>query len=392
MKSKKRSNGQGSLTYEIRNGKKYYIAKVTVYDKYGDKKRKSFGSYSKKEVEEKLNTALYEINHGVFSLEGKTPLGEAFKEWLFAFKKEEVESSTFAKYETAYRLRLEPYQFTNTASDELKVINFKNHFNRLKKDGNSDNSIKLLLMLLKAFYRYVISEDIVFKSPVENISIKKDSKKAKTINVLDRNAQKSLENYILNNQNKVNLLILFDLYTGLRLGEILGLKEKDVKEGKITVHNQLKFDYTYDESGDRTRNKVLSELKTESSYRTIPLPLEAKKVLSKVYAMKAEEKLLAGPGYQDNQFIFSNPVGGPISHKMPTRHLEKICEELKIPRITFHGLRHTYATRLFEEDVPIKTVQALLGHSDIKTTLNIYVHNMDKTLQDSVSKLNNMVL
>ncbi|WP_251861839.1 tyrosine-type recombinase/integrase [Clostridium sp. Marseille-Q2269] len=70
----------------------------------------------------------------------------------------------------------------------------------------------------------------------------------------------------------------------------------------------------------------------------------------------------------------------PIGHYLDTRYLvkryTKILKDAKIPYKKFHTLRHTYATRLFELGVPIKTVQTLMGHSDIKTTMNIYTHVM----------------
>lgn len=88
--------------------------------------------------------------------------------------------------------------------------------------------------------------------------------------------------------------------------------------------------------------------------------------------------------------MFCDENGDPIERKKPDRRVQKLCRELNIPIKKFHSIRHTYATRLFESDVPIKTVQALMGHADIQTTMNIYTHVMkEKKLEviDVLEKL-----
>lgn len=79
-----------------------------------------------------------------------------------------------------------------------------------------------------------------------------------------------------------------------------------------------------------------------------------------------------------------------MDHKKPQRRIKTICKKLEIEERSFHALRHSYATRLFEVEVPVKAVQTLLGHSDIATTLDIYTHVMLDKKIEYMDKLKNI--
>ncbi|MBP2033216.1 site-specific recombinase XerD [Clostridium algifaecis] len=96
---------------------------------------------------------------------------------------------------------------------------------------------------------------------------------------------------------------------------------------------------------------------------------------------------MAGEAYTDNDLIFPNQVGEPLDIRNLTKSYERVLKKANIPYKNFHSMRHTFATRLFEEDVPLKTVQELLGHADISTTANIYTHVMPKQKVKAVDKI-----
>ena len=97
-----------------------------------------------------------------------------------------------------------------------------------------------------------------------------------------------------------------------------------------------------------------------------------------------------GQSYNISDYVFTDEIGRIIDNKKPNRNLQSILKTIDIEPIKFHGLRKTYATRLFENGVPPKTVQTLLGHADIQTTLNIYTEVMDTEKQKAVDTLNNI--
>lgn len=112
------------------------------------------------------------------------------------------------------------------------------------------------------------------------------------------------------------------------------------------------------------------------------------------YGKKSQNKqrLFVGEAYVNNNYVFTDDIGKPIDDKRPGRNLKNILEKLNIKPIKFHALRHTYATRLFENNVPAKTVQILMGHSDIDVTMNIYTHVMNDTKLDAIEKINNIFI
>ena len=118
-------------------------------------------------------------------------------------------------------------------------------------------------------------------------------------------------------------------------------------------------------------------LKTPHSEREIPLPKKLMELLETIVKI--------------NSLVFCDEKGKPIDVKRPDRRIKSICRELGIDDSrTFHSIRHTYATRLFEMDIPVKTVQSLLGHSDIQTTMNIYTHVMKEKKLEILEKLDDM--
>ena len=92
--------------------------------------------------------------------------------------------------------------------------------------------------------------------------------------------------------------------------------------------------------------------------------------------------------YFDNNLVFSTPIWNYLNESNVRKTFKRILKKCNLKELRFHDLRHTFATRLFENGVPPKTVQTILGHSDISTTLNIYTHVMKDTKDKAIDKLN----
>lgn len=183
--------------------------------------------------------------------------------------------------------------------------------------------------------------------------------------------------------------------TGLRIGEALGLKWNDInfKDSTLTVSRTFKRVHLVNNKNSEKKTEILEmEPKTKSSKRTIPIPTNVLKELKQHKKRQAEEKLKAGEIYVDNDLIFPNEIGEPTDTRNLTRSYERALKKTGIEYKNFHSLRHTYATRLFENDVPLKTVQVLMGHSNIKTTADIYTHVMPDEKAKAVEKLNNLFM
>lgn len=177
---------------------------------------------------------------------------------------------------------------------------------------------------------------------------------------------------------------LLEWGTGIRCGELLGLKWEDVdlNKGYISIRRSLIM---------LKGGLGFSEPKTEKSRRTIPLPVEVVKELKSWKTKQAEEKLFLGPAYQDNGLVICEVDGTPLAPRNFTRLFEKLLKEAELPKIRFHDLRHTHATMLLVLGEHPKVVQERLGHSTITMTLDTYSHVMPGLQEQASSKLSEIL-
>lgn len=166
------------------------------------------------------------------------------------------------------------------------------------------------------------------------------------------------------------------LGSGLRIGELLGLKWNDInfENKELKISRSIKRVKCFDENSD-TKTKIIEQLpKTKYSIRTIPLPEVIINELKRHKNIILKERLKAGEIYKDNDLVFPNEIGGYIDARNLTKRYKRVLSRANIPYRKFHALRHTYATRLFENGVSLKVIQVLLGHSSMEITANIYTH------------------
>ena len=154
---------------------------------------------------------------------------------------------------------------------------------------------------------------------------------------------------------------------------MLGLKWSDID---FTTNN-LTVNRTITRAKNPTTGKyeILEQLpKTKNALRTVPIPTNIILRLKDHKLKQNKYRLKVGEAYFNNDYVFANDFGYVLDDKRPGRNLNSILKSLGIEPMKFHALRHTYATRLFEANVPPKTVQVLMGHSDIGVTMNTYTH------------------
>ena len=361
---KKKSNGEGSIITTTLNGKPYYKASVTIgFDSNGKQIKKSFGSYKKSVVLEKMNKVKYEAKNNILSNSNIT-FGDLFKQWIFNHKKVEVSDNTFCEYETAYRLRILPYNIANKRANQLTLNDLQMYFNELQEKFSA-NTIKKTYVQIHSCFKFAIIQGILNKNPCLGVTLQKEKKKEK-YNVFSKQEQELILN-TLNKKDIVDCLIYFTFYTGLRLGEVLALKWTDVKDKMLSVERQYNRTVRTTDIGVSKLSYEFKDLKTKNSKREIPIPNKALELLD---------------GLPKTCDLIFNDDGKPIERKRPQRRMTALCKKLNLEHRSFHSIRHSYATRLFESDVAIKIVQSLMGHSDMATTMDIYTHVMkDKKLE-----------
>ena len=190
----------------------------------------------------------------------------------------------------------------------------------------------------------------------------------KDIEVLTVEHHKKILDFIQQNFTFRNLGIYISLTTGLRIGEICGLKWEDIDIASGTIAVKRTIERIYIAEGNHKRTElIINTPKTKNALRDIPI---TKELLTMIKPLKRV--------MNDNFYVLTNDEK-PTEPRTYRNYYHRLMKRLNIPRLKYHGLRHSFATRCIESNCDYKTVSVLLGHSNITTTLNLYVHpNMEQ--------------
>lgn len=388
---RQRANGEGSIMKRIVNGKQDgWRSSLTIgRNDNGSLKRKDFYGKTKKDVQAKMDEYKKQMSLGLL-MDNKITVDQWFFTWLFDFKSKDLAPSTFECYEGVYRLYIKDSDIGDIRLIDLRTAHLQRYYTKLLDIDKLDASnVRRINKTLKTCLKEAVKQGYLQKNWCDDVNLPK-VKKEDNIKALSKDDQLRLLEALKGVD--LELLITFALGTGLRLGEVLGLKWNDIdfKEHSLSVKRSVRR--VVEIQRDGIRNRVLKEVppKTENSFRIVPIP---DTILLKLKSYKkVQNKLILslGEDYQNNNYVFCNNDGTIMDPKKPNRRLSSVLKSNDIELITFHGLRHTYCTRLFEAGVPPKTVQSLVGHSDIETTMNIYTHVMKETKMEAVDKINSI--
>lgn len=274
--------------------------------------------------------------------------------------------STYSNYEYTVYSHIIP-EFGKYKRKQLNKEIINEFTTKLLNNGYEPKTIKDILIILKQILKYVnISVDITMPK------IKK-----KEIQILTKEHQKKLENYISKNINIDTFGIFLSLYTGMRIGEICGLRWKDIDLDKSIIHIEKTLIRVKNEDKKTIKKTIviLDDPKSISSKRSLPIPIFIVQILKDLKQNSSDETyFLTG----DNNFI------EPRNY---LNHYKKIMKKLNINKYNFHALRHTFATRCIEIGCDPKTLSEILGHSNVRITLERYVH---PNFENKIIMMNNL--
>lgn len=384
----KRANGEGSLG-KYKDGWRSRI--MIGYNEDGKPIRKEFYGKTQKEVKEKLEQFKKQYLMDHIQVDDKTTVEEWFYTYIFEYKQNKIKPSSFERYEGIYRNYILGSSLGKTKLCKLNVTTIQKYYNYLLNNNTPGATIKSINQHLKPCLGEAEKQDYINKNYAKLVELPK-IKKEDTLEILTINQQKQFLQAIKG--HKLEVLFLIALGTGLRLGEILGLKWEDIdfNNSTLSVKRSLKRVSFINKDLTKEYKVIEQEPKTSNSYRTVPIPKDILIKLKEHKKTQNKEILKYGNLYNNNSYIFCNKLGYPLDSKQPTRNLQSILKKLDIEPIKFHGLRKTYATRLFEANVQPKTVQSLMGHSDISITMNIYTQVMEEVKNEAVDKINNLFI
>ncbi|WP_160690118.1 tyrosine-type recombinase/integrase [Clostridium sp. C2-6-12] len=383
----KKSNGEGSIN-RYKNGWRGTITIGRSVD--GKLIRKQVYGKTKHETIEKMNEFRDKNKRGLIPKNDKITLNEWFKTWLFDFKANEIKASTIQRYDVIYRNYIENSELAGIKLKDLNAITIQNYYNNLIKMGKTPTAIKILNKALKSCLKYAKKINYIVENCCDNVILPKIPYGGEDkVQVFTLEEQKQFMEIIKNHKHRLEFILT--LGTGLRIGELVALKwdNVDFESGNLKVNKSIWRGYTIIE-GKRKFVSQETTPKTPTSIREVAIPNKILEEL-KIHKEKQDEiKEKYKEVYNDKGYIFANIIGEHMLSDTLSRSFVKVLKDNGIKHLKFHALRHTYATRLFEKSVQLKTVQKLLGHSSIEITADIYTHVMDSEKISAVQKLNDL--
>ncbi|MDR1537633.1 MAG: site-specific integrase [Clostridiales bacterium] len=375
---KKRGKNEGTI------GKRpdgTWWARITLgSDREGKQKRKAFYGKTQQEVQTKLNSALYELNRGLYSEPSKVTVGMWLDSWLSQYKKLSVKPTTYICYESRIETHIKPI-IGHIPLKDLRSDAIQKMIGDLSSKGLSPSTVKGIHIVLSQALSQACKNEMLHKNAAEGISLPISDKK--TVQAFTPLQQRSFVEAA--KTSHVGDIFVFCLGTGLRIGEALALRWEDVdlEESVLKVSQTLNVLKRFD-SKSMKWFKAFGSPKSQSSNRTVPL-MDEMAVLLKARKSKQEKEQEASP------LVFATRNGTPYDHANLQHDFSKLLEIARLKGFHIHCLRHSFATRSLENGVELKVVQDLLGHSSIKITADLYTHVLPDTKKESISKLRGTV-
>lgn len=330
--------------------------------------KKLYGSvYGKTYTEAKDKQALYIQDCLSSNSQSSISLSALMHEWLNHIENT-VKNSTFQKYRSIVKNHIDSHII---GSLPIRYLSAKSYcdYSKSKLDAGilSPKTVNDIIIVIGLALSYAEEVYNIKKPKLQRVKEPK-----KEMRVLSIQEQKQLEQYLYHNMNLSCFGVLLALYTGMRIGELCALQWDDIQPDCIVISKTLQRI----QDNDHTIIEI-TEPKTPSSIRKIPIPDFFRTIIE---------------GYrQPDGYVLVNRNGNRVEPRLMQLTFKRIIEDCDLPKTNFHALRHTFATRCIEAGFDVKSLSEILGHADVKTTLNKYVHSSFELKQENMKRLKPIV-
>lgn len=373
MKGQIRSRSRGSYTI--------VVALPRGLD--GKRRREVFTVKGMRKVAEaEMARRIHEIETGHVTSATRVTLAQFMERWLDAKKSSALAYSTVERYEDLSRRYIVP-ALGAVQLNKLSPLQIEEAIGKWRsttrgggrKGKIGQRTVHHIYSTLRTALYQAQRWNVITRNPSANVD--RVTRGASEIGALDEVAALQLIKALQGDALEIPTLVT--VMTGLRRGELLALKWSDIDlQGAV-----LKVRRSLEIAGDELRFK---EPKTPKSRRSIPLPGQVLAALRQHRVRQLETKLQIGPSYNGEDLVFPNPYGFPWNPKRFSSTFNRKLKALKCP-VSFHGLRHSYASILLRSGTSLKVASEALGHTNISITADLYTHVLGGLQREAADKL-----
>lgn len=385
-------------TNYTKNGINYYRLTKTIGKKAdGTAIKKEFYGTCKADAENKASEYIQNLKSGLNINYDKLTLAQAMKDWLFnvLIFSENFKSTSFQRYECVYRNYIQNSDIGGIYIYSLKKGHIQNYYNDMFKNGATNSKISNTNKVLKIFFNYCVTNNIILSNPCIGVTIPKadeeydEDKEDNAIVFFNENETKLMIKSI-SPSNTLHMIVFIALLTGMRLGEIMGLKNKflNIANKEIKVRLTLAKVKVYKNSENYSWELKLQKPKTDSSIRTVTIPDNAVPLIQEYINYQKIKYQQNGLEFNEDSLLFTTNTCNKLDKSNFTRAWKRYLKRMNIDYKKFHATRHTFASILFKNGATISDVKSILGHSNIRTTEKIYIHIFPETKKAASNKLN----
>jgi integrase len=301
------------------------------------------------------------------------------EEWLKGYV-QAVRSKTYYQYVQIVRQHICP-SLGDIKLKDLRPDQIQNLYNKKIAQGTSPRTVLLIHAVLHRGLNYALKWGLLGHNPAQAVT--RPRFKRPEVKTLSDSQVRVLLSASKVTRNEA--LFWLAVTTGMRQGEILGLKWSDLdwRTKRLQIQRQLQ----------RLKNEgmTFSEPKSAAGKRSIMLSSTTVEKLRDHLDHQQQERQIAGPNWQENDLIFPSIIGTPLDHRNLFRDFKELLNNTGLPNIRFHDLRHTAATLMLLQGIHPKVVQERLGHSDISLTLNTYSHVLPSMQEEAAEKMDELL-
>ncbi|MCL6445687.1 MAG: site-specific integrase [Alicyclobacillus sp.] len=355
----------------VKRGHKWAIVFDVGRDENGKRKQKWISGFaSKKEAEAELAKQISQVTSGQYVPPTDQTVADFLADWA-RDKQAKVKPTTWRTYSSKIEYHILPHLGKMKLRD-VRPQHIASLYQRVREQGRidgrgdrlSEQTILHIHRILHNVFARAVHWGVLAQNPCVAVERPKPRPKQLAVWTLEQ-VRKFLDTA---KEDPMYPAFLILLTTGMRYGEVFGLRWRDVNLDKqlFTIQQQI----VYVKGGYR-----FQDVKTRAANRRIPVPQEVVAVLREVRKKQLQQRLMLGDKYRhDLDLVCCTTWGTPYYHGPVTRKWNQLIERAELPRIRIHDARHTHASILLQQGVNPKVVQERLGHEDISVTLNTYSH------------------